>query len=357
MLLKNDGLLPLNKNKLRSVAVIGANATSTAVLHGNYNGYPSKEVTFFQGIKAELGDRVLVTNVAGCPLALHPGQKFGPDLPEFQQALSAARQADVIIYVGGISPLLEGEEMKVNDVGFLGGDRTQIELPAQQTELLKALQATGKPVVFVNCSGGAVAFPWEADHLPAILQAWYPGQAGGTALAEVLLGDCNPSGRLPVTFYDSTQDLPPFEDYSMKNRTYRYFTGKPLYPFGHGLSYTRFDYSGLNVSAQTVKADDTVRVSMNLKNSGPRDGDEVVQLYVRHLDSKVPQPIHSLAAFKRVSLAHDQSERVELKFTVGALRNWEESAKRYVVEPGAFEIQIGGSSTDIRATAKMEVIP
>ena len=140
-------------------------------------------------------------------------------------AIAAAKSADVVIYVGGISPQLEGEEMKVNYDGFSGGDRTRIELPAQQTELLKALAATGKPVVFVNCSGSAIAMPWEAEHLPAIVQAWYPGEQGGRAVAEVLFGDANPAGRLPVTFYRSTADLPAFENYAMSNRTYRYFSG------------------------------------------------------------------------------------------------------------------------------------
>ena len=355
VLLKNDGLLPLNKDRLHSVAVIGANEDSVALLLGNYNGVPSAPVTFLAGLKTALGERVKVTAATGCPLALHPGKKFGPDSPEFKQAVAAARDSDVIIYIGGISPQLEGEEMRVNYDGFYAGDRTRIELPAVQTELLKALQATGKPVVFVNCSGSAVAFPWEAKHLPAILQAWYPGQAGGTALAEILLGDVNPSGRLPVTFYRSTQDLPAFENYAMTNRTYRYFTGKTLFPFGYGLSYTRFAYGKLKTSATTVTPSGTVRVKLEVKNSGSRDGDEVVQLYVRHLDSKVPQPIHSLAAFRRVHIASQASQTVELEFPASALRYWDETKKTYVVDLEKFEIQVGASATDIRRTARMQI--
>jgi len=355
VLLKNDGLLPLNKARLHAVAVIGANEDSVGLLLGNYNGVPSAPVTFLAGLKTAFGDRVKVTATPGCPLALHPGEEFGPDSPEFKQAVAAAREAEVIIYIGGISPRLEGEEMRVNYDGFYGGDRTRIELPAVQTELLKALQATGKPVVFVNCSGSAVAFPWEAEHLPAILQAWYPGQAGGTALAEILLGDVNPSGRLPVTFYRSTQDLPAFEDYAMANRTYRYFTGQPLFPFGYGLSYTRFDYGKLNTSTTTVTPSGTVRVKLEVKNSGSRDGDEVVQLYVRHLDSKVPQPIHSLAAFRRVHVTSQASQTVELEFPASALRYWDETKKTYVIAPGKFEIQVGASATDIRRTAQMQI--
>ena len=165
----------------------------------------------------------------------------------------------------------------------------------------------------------------------------------------------NPSGRLPVTFYRSTQDLPAFENYAMANRTYRYFTGKPLFPFGYGLSYTHFDYGKLKTSATTVTPSGTVSVKLEVKNSGSRDGDEVVQLYVRHLDSKVPQPIRSLAAFRRVHIASQASQTVELEFPASALRYWDETKKAYAVDPGKFEIQVGASATDIRRTTRMQV--
>ena len=355
VLLKNDGLLPLDKTKLHAVAVIGANADSVPLLLGNYNGTPSAPVTFLAGLKAALGDQIKITSATGCPLALHPGEKFGADSPAFQQAVAVARAADVVIYIGGLSAQLEGEEMKVNYDGFKSGDRTRIELPTAQTELLQALHVIGKPVVFVNCSGGSVAFPWAAEKLPAILQAWYPGEAGGTALAEILLGDVNPSGRLPVTFYRSTQDLPAFDDYAMANRTYRYFTGKPLYAFGYGLSYTHFDYGKLKISTQTVTPADTVQVSLDVKNSGAQDGDEVVQLYVRHLDSQVPQAIHSLTAFRRVHIASHATANVTLEFPASALRYWDVTKKTYVVEPGNYEIQLGASATDIRRTVKIRI--
>jgi beta-glucosidase len=261
----------------------------------------------------------------------------------------------VIFYIGGISAELEGEEMKVNFQGFNGGDRTQIELPAQQTGLLKALQATGKPVIFVNCSGGAVAFPLEAENLPAILQAWYPGEAGGTALARILFGDCNPSGHLPVTFYRSTEDLPAFTDYSMANRTYRYFTGTPLFPFGYGLSYTRFDYGPLQTTTATVASDGTVHVHVEVKNSGARDGDEVVQFYAKHLDSKVSQPIHDLVGFQRVTLAAGQSKQVGADIPANLLRYWDVDKKTYVVEPGKYEIQVGVSSADLRGSVPIQI--
>ena len=361
VLLKNDGLLPLDKTKLHNVAVIGANADSVPVLLGNYNGTPSAPVTFLAGIKCALGGQVNVTATEGCPLALPEGEALDRQSPEVQKAVELARAADVVIYVGGISSELEGEESgkfrKAHLGGFAGGDRTTIELPAQQTALLEALQQTGKPVVFVNCSGGAMAFPWAAEHLPAILQAWYPGQSGGTALADILFGDCNPSGRLPVTFYRSTADLSPFDDYAMKNRTYRYFTGEPLYPFGYGLNYTRFEYEKIAISSSQAKTDGKFTVSFELKNTGSRAGDEVVQLYVRHLTSQVPLAIRNLAAFQRVHLAAHASTTVTLEFPASALRYWDVAAKRYVVEPGEFEIEAGASSRDIRAQIAAKIVP
>ena len=202
-----------------------------------------------------------------------------------------------------------------------------------------------------------MAFPWAAEHLPAILQAWYPGQSGGTALADILFGDCNPSGRLPVTFYRSTADLSPFDDYAMKNRTYRYFTGEPLYPFGYGLNYTRFEYEKIAISSSQAKTDGKFTVSFELKNTGSRAGDEVVQLYVRHLTSQVPQAIRNLAAFQRVHLAAHASTTVTLEFPASALRYWDVAAKRYVVEPGEFEIEAGASSRDIRAQIAAKIVP
>ena len=283
VLLKNDGVLPLNRAKIKRIAVIGANADSVPVLLGNYNGTPARPVTILSGIeqiagaisevtyahgqkifgtfKAEAGAGVEVICSQGCPLALHKdgSDKASPEM--LADAVAAAKSADVVIYVGGISPQLEGEEMKVNYDGFSGGDRTRIELPEQQTELLKTLAATGKPVVFVNCSGSAIAMPWEAEHLSAIVQAWYPGEQGGRAVAEVLFGDTNPAGRLPVTFYRATADLPAFENYAMSNRTYRYFNGQPEFAFGHGLSYTKFNYAAAALDQSKYTAGDTAKIS------------------------------------------------------------------------------------------------
>jgi len=293
----------------------------------------------------------------GCPLAQFKDDPTPPDAAMTAAAVNAAKSADVVVYVGGISAQLEGEEMtRANGfVGFSGGDRTQIELPSVQTDLLKALYDTGKPVVFVDCSGSAIAMPWAAKKLPAILQAWYPGQAGGQAVAEVLFGDVNPAGRLPVTFYRSTRDLPPFDDYSMSNRTYRYFNGQPLFAFGHGLSYTRFQYSAARLDATKVAANDTLKLAFNLKNTGTRDGDEVAQVYFRHKDSAVSQPKLALCGFVRIHLPPDGIARIALDIPVERFRYWDTTHHQYTVEPGDYELLVGAASDDIRLRVPFEV--
>ena len=353
VLLKNDGTLPLDRSKLKRIAVIGANANSVPLLLGNYFGTPSRPVTILAGIQQAAGPGVEVVFEAGCALALAQDETVNREL--FAQAVAAARAADAVIYVGGISPQLEGEEMKVSVDGFNGGDRTRIELPAQQSELLQALHATGKPLVFVNCSGGAIAMPWETEHLAAILQAWYPGEQGGRAVADVLFGDVNPAGRLPVTFYRSTTDLPPFEDYSMSNRTYRYFNGKPLFAFGHGLSYTKFDYRDAQWNASRFRAGDTGKISFTLKNSGARAGDEVAQVYFRHVNSPVPQPKLALCGFVRLHLEKDQAARVTLAIPAERFRYWDTAKKQYVVAPGDYELLIGAASDDIRLRVPLTI--
>ncbi|MCC6397306.1 MAG: glycoside hydrolase family 3 C-terminal domain-containing protein, partial [Bacteroidetes bacterium] len=206
--------------------------------------------------------------------------------------METAQQADFIILTLGLSPRLEGEEMEVAVPGFHGGDRTDITLPTPQRRLLRAVASLGKPVILVLLNGSALALP-EISMVPAVVEAWYPGQAGGTALAEVLFGDVNPSGRLPVTFYKETRDIPPFAEYSMEGRTYRYFRGESLFPFGHGLSYTSFAYANAQVSRMRIpsSSQDTLWVSVDITNRGERDGEEVAQLYVRTLESSVARPV------------------------------------------------------------------
>lgn len=250
------------------------------------------------------------------------------------------KKADVIVFVGGISPSLEGEEMPIEVPGFNKGDRTSIALPAGQTEMLKALHQTGKPVVFVMLTGSALAVKWEAENLPAVVNAWYGGQDAGTALADVLFGDYNPSGRLPVTFYASDNDLPSYEDYSMKERTYRYFTGKPLFAFGYGLSYTHFEYSALEIPESTPIGE-PVNVRVTVTNKGTRKGDEVVQLYVSHTQSYVPAPLRSLQGVQRVSLTPGESRTVD--FTLSADQfSMIDALMQRCVEPGKMWVGVGG---------------
>ena len=355
VLLKNNGLLPLDRAKIKRIAVIGANAQMVLALLGNYNGQPSDAVTILDGVRSVAGTNIEVTYEPGCPLTMWTSADE-PNAEMWLQAIKSAEAADVVIYVGGISPQLEGEEMPVHYDGFEGGDRTRIELPAVQEKLLKMLQATTKPVVFVNCSGSAMAIPWEAANLPAILQAWYPGEQGGRAVAEVLFGDVNPAGRLPITFYRSTADLPAFEDYSMDNRTYRYFNGQPLYAFGHGLSYTKFDYSNPGIDEPFYSPNGTIKVSFTMKNSGARAGDEVAQVYFRHVKSARPQPKLALCGFVRVHLEPRQRVNVAVNVPVERLRYWDTIKKQYAVEPGDYELMIGAASDDLRLRAPFKIL-
>ena len=267
------------------------------------------------------------------------------------EAMRVAREADAVVMVMGLTANLEGEEMPVQVPGFRGGDRTTLGLPAPQQRLLERVAALGKPTVLVLLNGSALAVNWaqESPNVGAIVEAWYPGQAGGTALADVLFGDYNPAGRLPVTFYRDTTDLPPFADYAMKGRTYRFFTGTPLYPFGHGLSYTSFRYANLRADRETVPAGDTVRVSVDVTNAGQVAGDEVVQLYVRYPASRVERPVRELRGYRRVRLEPGATRTVELALPTASLAYWDAAADRWVHEAQPIELEVGASSGDIRA--------
>jgi beta-glucosidase len=273
------------------------------------------------------------------------------------EALDAARQADAVVLFLGLSPRLEGEEMKVEVPGFRGGDRTSLDLPATQEHLLERVAALGKPTVLVLLNGSALAVNWAQDHVPAILEAWYPGQAAGTAIADVLFGGYNPAGRLPVTFYRGTGDLPPFEDYAMRGRTYRFFQGRPLYPFGHGLSYTTFRYANLRTGALSIGPGDTVAVSVDVTNTGARDGDEVVQLYVRHPASSVDRPVKELKGFARVHLRAGETRTVRLLLPADELRYWDPARHGWVLERERVGLQVGASSADIRLEGSLDVRP
>lgn len=518
-LLKNNGILPLNKDRLKRIAVVGPNADSLPALRGNYNGDASHPVTILDGIKKAVGDRVDVMYSYGCPLAegvgqqgmpvvdatylfttdelgreiqglkgeyyhgmdlqgdpafvridqeiemtwgrgsptataiaqgiltadqkidddnfsirwtgkllapvsgryklgvtaddgcrlyingkkiadgwsVHSMQTFAGDVtlekgqrydimveyyesskdagvqlvwerPEADGATQSARtrrmlanvaKADVAIFVGGLDAEIEGEEMNFQADGFDRGDRTKIELPAVQLETLRTMQKTGTPVIFVLLAGSAIAFDDLENDLSAILMGWYPGQRGGDAVAEVLFGDVDPSGRLPVTFYTSTDELGDFSDYNMASgngKTYRYYQGKALYPFGHGLSYTSFSYSNLKISSQILGDDDDFTVAVQVRNVGDREGQEVVQLYVRDVKSDVIMPVKQLRGFERIALGRGEQKVITFKLNTAAdLCYYNAMQQKYAVDSGEFEIQIGSSSADIRVKGPVTV--
>jgi beta-glucosidase len=349
VLLRNQGgVLPLRKD-LHTLAVIGPNADQPGVLLGNYNGSPSDTISPLRGIRAAVAKRTRVVYAEGTYLANGvPGRDTLPSATLEAEALKAARRADAVVLVLGLTNQLEGEEMRVQVDGFRGGDRTSLDLPASQERLLESVTALGKPTVLVLMNGSALAVNWAARHVPAIVEAWYPGQAGGAAIADVLFGDYNPAGRLPVTFYRSVDDLPPFDNYSMAGRTYRFFDGPPLYPFGHGLSYTTFAYDSLRVSADTLAVDGTDTVRVNVTNTGRRAGDEVVQLYVQHVASAVPRPRQDLRGYQRITLAPGETRTVTFPLAATSLAYWNVTTHAWTIEREPIRLEVGASSADIR---------
>ncbi len=347
VLLKNEGgLLPLDD--LQSAAVIGPNAAATEVLLGNYYGTSKQLVTALDGIRDRIGDPSRVHYAQGCDLTTTEAGFWG-DSPAagFAEAVAYAERSDVAIMCMGISPDLEGEEgATANSDG--GGDKLGLDLPGMQEDLIKAVHATGTPVVLVLFNGSPVSVNWAQDNVPAIVEAWYPGEEGGNALADILFGDCNPSGRLPVTFVKSLEQLPDFEDYRMEGRTYRYMKEEPLYPFGYGLSYTTFSYSSLKLDSETVSGDQAVQVQIDVENSGSVDGHEVVQLYLRHGDASSSAPIHQLAGVRKVPLAAGETKQVSFTVTPRQLARVSDQG-RLVIEPGPMEVFVGGSQPDSRS--------
>lgn len=263
------------------------------------------------------------------------------------QAIAAAKNADVVVAVLGITSDLEGEEMPVNQEGFKGGDRTSLDLPRPEEELLKAVAASGKPVVLVLANGSALAVNWAKDHANAILESWYPGEEGGTAIAETLSGKNNPAGRLPVTFYTGIDQLPPFEDYAMKGRTYRYFEGKPLYPFGYGLSYTTFSYSDLALPKSAIQAGDPLNAEVTVTNTGKVEGDEVAQLYL-NFPNVAGAPLRALRGFKRVHLKPGESQKMHFELRDRDLSMVSEAGEPIIAE-GKYSMSVGGGQPDTGA--------
>lgn len=350
VLLKNEGLLPLPKT-LKKIAVIGPNADDPIVLLGNYNGFPSVSVTPLEGIRCKVGDGVEVVYAKGCRIRSKDTSGFG-------EAVAAAKDADVIVAVMGLSQLIEGEEGQqegVEDGERSTGDRVDIGLPGVQEALLEALAATGKPLIVVLLNGSAVAVNWAAAHATAIVELWYPGEEGGTALADMLFGDTNPAGRLPVTFYKTVDDLPPFREYRMEGFTYRYFHGEPLYPFGFGLSYTTFAYGDLMLSKATLAAGEALQVRVTVKNTGERAGDEVVQVYLRDCEASVPVPVHQLVGFRRIHLTPGEARELAFAIEPKQMSVVLDDGSR-TIEPGAFEVFVGGGQPDTGAPGASAVV-
>lgn len=314
VLLKNErNILPLDKEKLKRIAVIGPNADDEQTLLANYFGTPSEIVTPLESLRNRLQGSVEIDYMKGTDhLRTLPGG------PSFQEVARRAKKADVIIFISGINANYEGEAGDVGADGYAGfasGDRTSIQLPEVQTNLLKELKKTGRPIILVNMSGSAMGFEWESKNIDAILQAWYGGQAAGEAITDILFGDYNPAGRMPLTTYMNEKDLPPFEDYAMQNRTYRYFRGQVRYPFGYGLSYTTFKYTPCKTDS-TVMTGDKIIFTVRITNTGSRDGEEVVQLYLSHLDEGMTlKPLHALKGFKRIFLKKGESREITFTLT------------------------------------------
>ncbi len=353
VLLKNtDSYLPLNKDEIKTVAVIGPNADRKESLLGNYFGLPSKYVTVLEGIRQAVNEGTRVYYAEGCAMGETPESFWGnPPTTGFAEALTVAELSDVVIMCLGLSPELEGEEGAVAESDG-GGDKLDLKLPGMQLELLQAICQLGKPVVVVLLNGSPLElnFAEENENVKAIVEAWYPGEEGGTAVADVIFGNYNPGGRLPITFVKSTDQLPPFRDYSMKNRTYRYIESEPLYPFGYGLSYTSFEYSNLVVSKEELSTadNDDIIVSVDVENTGDRAGDEVIQLYIKDLEASVRVPIWQLNGVKRIHLKPGEKTRVEFTLRKRQFALIDEDGKA-VLEPGIFRIYVGGQQPDERS--------
>ena len=350
-LLKNNGVLPIDINNIKKIAVVGPNADNRNALLGNYHGTPSNPVTFLNGLNNYVGKRAEITYSKGVDLVKDGADGFNL---LSDSIIKDVKKADLAIFVGGLDATWEGEEMPggINVDGFYNGDRTRIEMPEIQQKAIKAMIDTGTPVVLVLMAGSSIALSGLEEELDAILMAWYPGQRGGDATTSVLFGDYNPGGKLPVTFYSSTSELPDFKDYNMlsgKGFTYRYYKGEALYPFGHGLSYTNFEYSELKIDKTNINEKESFKISFNVKNIGNYNGDEVVQVYIKDLESKLKMPIKQLRSFKRFSLNKGDEKIVEFEFKpIEDFSYYNSNEQKYMVDKGSFEIQVGSSSQDIR---------
>lgn len=339
LLSNRDNFLPFKREAIHSIAVIGP-AGSNEHETGNYYGTPARKVGPFAGLQDLAGSSVTVKYEKGA------GFVDPADPAAIARAADLARKSDVAVLCLGTNLQVEGE----------GRDRRDLNLPGAQEQLLEAVFAANPKTVLVLMNAGPLAVTWAQDHVPAILSAWYPGEAGGIAIARALFGDDNPGGHLPYTVYASLDGVPPQNEYDVsKGYTYLYFKGLPLYPFGHGLSYTRFEYSHLKLSADAISTTGTLEVSFDVTNVGDRAGSDVAQFYTHQEHSAVVQPIKSLRAFERVFLQSGESKHITFTLPASQLAFYDIRTKNFVVEPGAFRLMIGSSSEDIRLRASLSV--
>lgn len=354
VLLKNNGILPLEKKKLKAVGVIGPNANSRAALIGNYHGTSSRYITVLEGIQDCMGEDVRVYYSEGCHLFKDRVENLGLRQDRISEAVAVAKNSDVVVLCLGLDETLEGEE---GDTGnsYASGDKVDLLLPEVQRELLEAVVAAGKPVILVNMTGSAMDLRYAQEHCAAIVQAWYPGARGGRVVADILTGEISPSGKLPVTFYRDTEELPDFEDYSMKGRTYRYFTGEVLYPFGYGLTYGSAEISGVKLDGQEL-ADgseaglpggslDSLEVTVS--NTGDRDVEEVVQVYIKALDSADATPNERLCGFARVSVKTGGQAVVQVPVDRDALTVINDEGEK-VSGGSRYAVSVGFGQSDAR---------
>ena len=345
VLVKNEGgFLPLDRTKLRTVAVIGPNANSTVALEGNYCGTAGEYHTVLDGVREALPESVRVFYAQGSHLCQDRVEVMS-QLPNdrISEAVAVANHSDVVILVVGLDQYVEGEEMPDSKLKT-NGDKADMLLPESQRALITAIGRTGVPTIIVNMTGSAIDLADGSDYAKAIVQAWYPGAQGGRAAAQLIFGDYSPSGRLPVTFYHNDDSMPEFTDYSMQGRTYRFIDYKPLYPFGYGLSYTRFAYSGLRVEAE----EDGMHVFVTVENIGAMDGDEIVQAYVHLENVAYPVPLRTLAAFGRVPLRRGEKREVELTLAPSTLCVYDDAGNR-IAHKGAVRLWVGGHQPDARS--------
>jgi beta-glucosidase len=345
VLLKNEGnLLPLDKSKLKKIAVIGPHADLFTA--GGYSGRAENPVKPIDGIRNRAGAGVEIVYAKGAQIVQRRNDPPFDKEAELKKAVDAAKSADVaIVYVG-----------TTLDIEAEGRDRTSLALPGNQEELIEAVMAANPKTIVVEMNAGPLCVPWIAQHVPSILEAWWGGEEGGNAMADVIFGNTNPAGRLPLTVYASESQVPPQDEYDVtKGFTYMYLNGKPLYSFGHGLSYTKFEYSDLDISPKQLQKDGNITVRVKVKNTGSREGEEVPQLYVHEVTPALKRPAKQLRAFSRQRLSPGEEKLVTFTVPAASLAYWDEKTHGFVVKPGAFDVMVGASSDDVKAKGTVEV--